>query len=165
MSIRKFVATATVLAGALAAGTVHAGPDVQWQVTIETPKIRLPGHVVLPLPPIPVPRAVVVAPQADTRTYAPVYGQVYAQGYGHGDQRRWDADGDGIPNRYDRVYNPRWDRDGDGIPNRYDAYPNDPRNGRGWRERDDVRRGDHWRDERREDRRDDRKDWRDDRRH
>ena len=41
---------------------------------------------------------------------------------------RWDADGDGIPNRYDRVYNPRWDRDGDGVPNRYDRYDN-----RGWR--------------------------------
>jgi hypothetical protein len=29
---------------------------------------------------------------------------------------RWDRDGDGIPNRYDRLYNPAWDRDGDGIP-------------------------------------------------
>src|SRR4051812_14328100 len=35
---------------------------------------------------------------------------------------RWDRDGDGIPNRYDRVYNPPWDRDGDGIPNRYDHH-------------------------------------------
>ena len=37
---------------------------------------------------------------------------------------RGDRDGDGIPNRYDRVYNPSWDRDGDGIPNRYDRYDN-----------------------------------------
>ena len=37
---------------------------------------------------------------------------------------RWDRDGDGIPNRYDRVYSPRWDRDGDGVPNRYDRYDN-----------------------------------------
>jgi hypothetical protein len=37
---------------------------------------------------------------------------------------RWDVDGDGIPNRYDRVYNPRWDVDGDGIPNRYDRFDN-----------------------------------------
>ena len=36
---------------------------------------------------------------------------------------RWDRDGDGVPTRYDRVYNPRWDRDGDGVPNRYDRYP------------------------------------------
>jgi hypothetical protein len=42
---------------------------------------------------------------------------------------RWDRDGDGIPNRYDRVYNPRWDRDGDGIPNRYDRH-DDTRRGR-----------------------------------
>ena len=42
---------------------------------------------------------------------------------------RWDRDGDGIPNRYDRVYNPRWDRDGDGVPNRYDRHPNRPDNG------------------------------------
>ena len=42
---------------------------------------------------------------------------------------RWDRDGDGIPNRYDRVYNPRWDRDGDGIPNRYDRRPNRPDGG------------------------------------
>ena len=34
----------------------------------------------------------------------------------------YDRDHDGIPNRYDRVYNPRWDRDGDGIPNRYDRH-------------------------------------------
>ena len=37
---------------------------------------------------------------------------------------RWDRDGDGIPNRYDRLYNPAWDRDGDGIPNRYDRVDN-----------------------------------------
>ncbi len=157
MNIRKFAATVTLLAGALAAGTAHAGPDVQWQVTLETPRIRLPGHVVLPLPPIPVPRAVVVTPQRDTR----VYGQV---GHVHGpsDHRRWDADGDGIPNRHDPVYNPRWDRDGDGIPNRYDARPNDPRNGRGWSERDHQPRGEYRHEERRhEERRDERKDWRD----
>ena len=153
MDTRKLLVAATVLAGALAAGTAHAGPDVQWQVTVETPKIRLPGHVVIPLPPIPVPRAVVVAPHREERVYS------------HAEPRRWDADGDGIPNRYDRVYNPRWDRDGDGIPNRHDARPNDPRNGRGWHDRDDFRRGEYRRDERRDDRREGRKDWRNDRRH
>ena len=44
---------------------------------------------------------------------------------------RRDRDGDGIPNRFDRVYNPRWDRDGDGVPNRYDRYDNSRRDGRG----------------------------------
>ena len=41
---------------------------------------------------------------------------------------RWDRDGDGIPNNRDRTPdgNPRWDRDGDGVPNRYDARPDNP---------------------------------------
>ena len=33
---------------------------------------------------------------------------------------RWDRDGDGVANRYDR------DRDGDGVRNRYDSRPNNP---------------------------------------
>ena len=40
---------------------------------------------------------------------------------------RWDRDGDGIPNRYDRTDNRggRYgDRDRDGVPNRYDRYDN-----------------------------------------
>jgi WXXGXW repeat (2 copies) len=40
---------------------------------------------------------------------------------------RWDRDGDGIPNRYDRSDNRRGaygDRDRDGVPNRYDRYDN-----------------------------------------
>ncbi|HRD94804.1 MAG TPA: hypothetical protein PLA97_00180 [Rubrivivax sp.] len=146
MSLRKFAITATVLlTGALSAGGVHAGPNVQWQVTVETPTIRLPGHVVIPLPPILVPRAVVTAPPYDDRGYR--------------EPRRWDIDGDGVPNRHDRSYNPRWDRDGDGIPNRHDAYPNDPRNGRGWRGHHDG-----WHRHDRDDRYDDRRDWRDERR-
>ena len=52
---------------------------------------------------------------------------------------RWDRDGDGIPNRYDRVYNPRWDRDGDGVPNRYDRHPN--RRDNGWQSGGDGRDG------------------------
>jgi len=34
--------------------------------------------------------------------------------------RRWDRDGDGIPDRGDR------DRDGDGVPNRFDRRPDNP---------------------------------------
>ena len=50
---------------------------------------------------------------------------------------RWDRDGDGIPNRRDRVYNPRWDRDGDGIPNHRDRVynPHQHRGGPGVPER------------------------------
>jgi hypothetical protein len=52
---------------------------------------------------------------------------VYGPGPGHVRGRSWrDADGDGIPNRRDRVYNPRWDVDGDGVPNRYDRHDHNP---------------------------------------
>lgn len=119
MRHRTLAATAALLlGGVLATGAAHAGPRVHWEVTVETPTIRLPGNVVLPLPPILVPRAVKGSPTYDE--------------WGHGEPRRWDRDGDGIPNRYDRTDNRHWDRDGDGIPNRHDAYPYDPRNGRGW---------------------------------
>ena len=95
----KLALAAIVFAGAMAAGTAHArnNVDVQWSVTIGTPGIGIGVPIYAP--------PVVVRP-------APV---VYPVRYGYGDRDR-----DGIPNRYDRVYNPRWDRNGDGVPNRYD---------------------------------------------
>ena len=121
MNSRKLVVAALGLAGALCAGAAmaHGNDDVQWSVTIGS--------------------------QVGTPVYtqpAPVYGYgqpvVVAPSYGWRDHRyhqptRWDRDGDGIPNRYDRVYNPRWDRDGDGVPNRYDRHDNSRqgRDGRG----------------------------------
>ncbi len=147
MNFRKLAtATSLLLTAVLAASSAHAGPNVQWQVSVETPVIRLPGHVVLPLPPILVPRVVSTAPQREGRDYR--------------EPRRWDVDGDGVPNRVDHVYNPRWDRDGDGIPNRHDAYPNDPRNGRALPRHADRRHGEHWGEERH----DQRRDWRDEHR-
>jgi hypothetical protein len=139
---------ALTLAGILAAGAAHAGnrADVQWAVTIGSPQLGL----------------VVGSPVYEPRTYAPqvyaprVYAPVaYAQPVyvprvyappvyvlpGRGVHRTgWhDADRDGIPNRYDRVYNPRWDVDGDGVPNRYDRR-DDRRDTRGDRH-DDRRDG------------------------
>lgn len=108
---RKTVFAGLALAGALAAAAApaHAGGNVQWSVTIGAP---LP-HVVVRDTYYPY-RPVVVAPRH---------------------VGNWDRDRDGIPNRYDRVYNPRWDRDGDGVPNRYDRYPNG-RQGHGYGDRD-----------------------------
>ncbi len=119
MRLRQFALTATLLLGStLAASAAYAGGTVQWQIGLETPVIRLPGHVVLPLPPLPVARVVVTTPNPGWQ--------------GGPEYRRWDADGDGIPNRHDRVYNPRWDRDGDGIPNRYDRHPDGARHAPHW---------------------------------
>ena len=61
---------------------------------------------------------------------------------------RWDRDGDGVPNRYDRYdnrYRARYgwgDRDHDGIPNRYDRYDN--RYAYGWRDSDRDGVPDRW---------------------
>lgn len=54
---------------------------------------------------------------------------------------RWDRDGDGIPNRYDRSDNrsgPYGDRDRDGVPNRYDRHDNRQQGAFGDRDRDGV---------------------------
>jgi hypothetical protein len=124
MSKTRFaIAAALALTAALGTGMAHArGPDVQWSVTIgapifvPAPVYRQPAPVYYQPPPVYYPQSPVYYPQARYQT--PTY---------------WDRDGDGIPNRYDRRYNPAWDVDGDGIPNRHDARYN-PR-------RDDDRDG------------------------
>lgn len=122
MSAKKLMLIALAAAGALATSMVQARDvDVQWSVTIGG-GLPLPRPVYLPVPPVYVPAPPVVVP-VPQRVYVPVIERPYPV-YGYPVPRRthWDADGDGIPNRYDRVYNPRWDRDGDGIPNRYDRH-------------------------------------------
>jgi hypothetical protein len=118
MNTRKLAIVSVALAGVLAAASVEARgrDDVQFSVTIASPAWAVP--------PLPVLRPGFVAPaygHAPGR-YAPSYRE----------QTRWDRDGDGIPNRYDRVYNPRWDRDGDGVPNRYDRRDNSRGHGSRW---------------------------------
>ena len=111
----RFITAALALAGALGAGAAQANSDVSWSVTIGSPVYGRTAPVYVPRAPVFVQPAPVVVRQA------PV---VVQRGYVH--PTRWDRDGDGIPNRHDRLYNPRWDRDGDGVPNRYDR--NDHRN-------------------------------------
>jgi len=108
MNAKKIAIVSVALAGVLAAASVEARgrDDVQLSVTIGSPAWAVR--------PVPVYRPGFVAP-----SYG--YGQ-HERSYR--EPTRWDRDGDGIPNRYDRVYNPRWDRDGDGIPNRYDRHDN-----------------------------------------
>src|SRR5262245_38483032 len=135
MSMYKVLAgSALAILGTLGVAA-KAHPDVQWSVTIGAP-CYAPAPVYTPAP-------VYRAP-------APGYWQ-----HGYHQPRYWDRDGDGIPNRYDRLYNPRWDRDGDGIPNRYDRFPDGRHgwqggygNGGAWnggRGSDDHRGGGDWR--------------------
>jgi hypothetical protein len=100
-----FVGGALALSAALGAGAAQAGNvPLQWSIVIGTPVYAQPTPVyVRPLPAYARPLPAYLRPT------------------------RWDRDGNGIPNRRDRLYNPRWDRDGDGIPNRRDRHP-----GRAW---------------------------------
>ena len=167
MSHRKFalvVPTALALLGAFAVTAAQArGADVQWSVTIGAPVLTLPVPVLhLPLP---APVVMMPAPRYQPVVVVPVYprGGHYPT---YREPTRWDVDGDGIPNRYDRVYNPVWDRNGDGVPDHraYRAHPYGDRDHDGVPNRYD-RRDDriHDRHERFDDRRD-QGDWRGERR-
>lgn len=153
MSNRKLVIGALCVAGALTSGMAQARSDIQWSLSIGVP-IGVPiyqQHQPVYAPAYPV----YTRPVPIYTRPVPVYAQPQYQ-----QPTRRDRDGDGIPNRYDRVYNPRWDRDGDGIPNRHDRAYN-PRSDRGgvptrydhvrndrdrdgipdWQDRNDNRRG------------------------
>lgn len=124
MNSKHLAALSLALAGTLAAGAAHAGsrPDVQWSVTIGSPRVGVAvgTPVYAPPPVVVVPRAYAPRVVAQPVVVVPPRG-VYRTGYG------WrDADRDGIPNRYDRVYNPRGDRDRDGVPNRWDRHDRNP---------------------------------------
>ena len=166
MTARNYVLAAFATAAVLASGLAQARSpvDVQWQVTIGSPVGGYPvyGGVVVSAP-VYLPPPVVVVPRyqppyqpqyqpSSQPYYQPQYQPEYQPQYRPQHQprpepaycqpTRWDVDGDGIPNRYDRVYNPRWDRDGDGIPNRRDRRDrddHDSREDRGHGSRHDVR--------------------------
>ena len=130
MSMNRLLGAAALAAmGGLGVDSAEAGEvGVRWSVTIGSPFYAQPAPVYVPPAPI---------------LYRPAVPVVWHGGYQQ--PRRWDRDGDGIPNRHDHRYNPRWDRDGDGIPNRYDRHYgggwHDGRGGHGWRGRDDWRGG------------------------
>jgi len=117
MSKSKLLVAALVATGALGVGAAQAHESrVSWSISIGLPAPVLPVPVLLPAPAVVRPAPVIVQP-------APYHGYGrYAYGYSR--PTGWDRDGDGIPNRRDRLYNPAWDRDGDGIPNRRDHFDN-----------------------------------------
>lgn len=145
MNRKNILLALAAVAGSLAAGAAQArDPEIRWSVTIGTPGAVVYGApAVVPVygPPVVAPvygPPVVVRPAPPPRVvyYAPAAGwdrdrDGIPDRYDRRYDPRWDVDGDGIPNRHDRVYNPRWDRDGDGIPNRRDPYPDHPQR-RGW---------------------------------
>ncbi|MDM0046965.1 hypothetical protein QTH91_20910 [Variovorax dokdonensis] len=98
------IVLAAGLVAAAALGAASANAQVYGSINIGVP---LPPVAVVPPPPVFVPRPMVVAPR-------PVYGPPPAYYYrdrGH----------------YHRQYNARrWDRDGDGVPNRHDRRPGNP---------------------------------------
>jgi hypothetical protein len=106
MHSKRFIVVALSLTGVMVADFAQArdNAELRWSVTIGMPFIT---------PYYGPPSSVYARP-------APVFQQqphpIYQQ------PTRWDRDGDGIANRYDRLYNPRWDRDGDGIPNWRDQH-------------------------------------------
>jgi hypothetical protein len=105
MNAIKLAIAGIALAGVFGAASAEARgrDDVQFSVTIGSPAPVYAGPVLV-------------------RSYDRGYGPRHPHPvYRHAPRpTRWDRDGDGVPNRFDRVYNPRWDRDGDGVPNRYD---------------------------------------------
>ena len=111
MSKTRFaIPAALALVAALGTGAAQArDADVQWSVTIGSPVYGRPQ----PEYTVPAP---VYRQSAPVYHQRPMYPVVRYQ-----QPTYWDRDGDGIPNRHDRLYNPFWDVDGDGIPNRHDA--------------------------------------------
>jgi hypothetical protein len=112
---RSFVAGAFALASVFASGVALANPsaNVQWSVAVGTP-VGIPVYA---------------QPARNHVQPVPVYVQSYPaypssrrdyHSRSYQESTRWDRDGDGIPNRRDRLYNPRWDVDGDGISNQRD---------------------------------------------
>jgi hypothetical protein len=107
---------ALALAGLLGTAAAHARSDVQWSITLGVPFFAPPPVYYAPPPVYLRPAPIYYAPRYAYPGYyrAPVY-------RGHGDY-----DGDGIPNRYDRRYDPYGDRDRDGTPNRWDRNDRNP---------------------------------------
>ena len=115
MNLKTFVSLILALSGALGASLAQAHADVRWSLSIGAPWQPI---YVQPAPVYYGPPSVYYRP-------SPVYGRPMPV-YGHRYERRWDRDGDGIPDRHDRHDDRRWDSDRDGVPDRNDRYPGNP---------------------------------------
>nr|HET7859343.1 hypothetical protein [Caldimonas sp.] len=122
MNANKLAIVAVAFAGTLAAAAAqaHGRDDVQFSLTIGAPFVAPVRPVFAPAPVV-FPAPVVRYENRVDHRYDHRY---HDARNGYRAPTRWDVDGDGIPNRVDRVYNPRWDVDGDGIPNARDRFDN-----------------------------------------
>jgi hypothetical protein len=116
--MRKWSALVAVpvvaLAGLFGTAAAHARSDVQWSITLGTPIFAPPPAMYYAPPPVVLrPAPIYYAPRPYAYHYRP-------------HKHHWDHDRDGIPNRYDRRYNPYGDRDRDGAPNRWDRNDRNP---------------------------------------
>lgn len=118
------ISIATGLVSLAALGATAASAQVWGSVSINLPG---PPVAVMPAPPVyvrPAPVYVQPAPRA--------YGYDHGHGHGHGyyrqDYGRYDHGRYDHGRNYDRrgYSEARWDRDGDGVPNRYDRRPHNP---------------------------------------
>ncbi|MBS0343494.1 MAG: hypothetical protein JSS56_23570 [Proteobacteria bacterium] len=110
------ISIVTGLVSLAALGATAASAQVWGSVSINLPG---PPVAVMPAPPVYV-RPAPVYVQPAPRAYGYGYGRdyYYREGHGHYDRRDY---------RDHRDYRgARWDRDGDGVPNRYDRRPNNP---------------------------------------
>lgn len=113
------ISIATGLVSLAALGASAASAQVWGSVSINLPG---PPVAVMPAPPVYV-RPAPVYVQPAPRAYGYGYGRdnYYRHGRGHGDGYYGHRD------YGHRDYRgARWDRDGDGVPNRYDRRPGNP---------------------------------------
>ena len=106
------------LASIAVLGATAASAQVWGSVSINLPG---PPVAVVPAPPVYV-RPAPVYVQPAPRVYGPAYGGGGYYGHGGGYYGR----GGGYHGGHDRYRGARWDRDGDGVPNRYDRRPHNP---------------------------------------
>jgi hypothetical protein len=139
MKSRLAAVAAVAIASGLGATAARARTDVQWSVTIGTPVYSQPAPVYVPAPvylpapvyvpaPVYAPAPVIVQPRPVVVHHpaAVYYAPRYPHYRGPAHVGYWDRDRDGIPDRYDRRYDPYGDRDRDGVANRWDRYDRDP---------------------------------------
>jgi len=106
------ISIATGLVSLAALGATAASAQVWGSVNINLPG---PPVAVMPAPPVYVRPAPVYVHPAPPRAY----------GYGYGGRDYYQRQGRGHYEHRD-YRGARWDRDGDGVPNRYDRRPNNP---------------------------------------